>query len=274
MFRKTFSWNVKFNGTYALNSETFFMLERVLTSTISFLYKDGNNSTNVASTATCFDTRMENNLQTSRNPFFKGKPPTCQLMYGRCVVCLGGGTPASPSWGGGVPQLVHQEGGTPAGPSRGGPLLCSLLGGGGHFHVHFWKGGPLPCSLLGRSTSVLTSGGGPLPCSLLEGGSTSMFTSGEVHFCVDFWGGVHFHVHFWGGGPLLCSLLGGSTSMFTSGGSHWTYPIMLLYTTIEFPSASWAKFTWDPPPPTKSWADWQTNTCENITFPHYVAGGN
>ena len=76
--------------------------------------------------------------KTSRNPFFKGKLPACQLMYGRCVVCSGGGYPG---WS----------------IQRGGPLLCSLLGG------------PLPCSLLG--------------------GSTSMFTSG----------GVHFHVHFQGG---------------------------------------------------------------------------
>ena len=68
--------------------------------------------------------------------FFKGKLPTCQLMYGQCVVCLGG-------WG---TQLVHPEGGTPAGPSRGGgPLPCSLPGGplpcsllGVHFCVHFW----------------------------------------------------------------------------------------------------------------------------------------
>ena len=87
------------------------------------------------------------------------------------------------------------------------------------FCIHF-LGGPLLCSLPGGSTSVFTSGG-----------STSMFTSG--------------------GGPLPCSLLGSSTSMFTSvftsGGSHVTYPIMLLYTAIECPSASWAKFTWDTP---------------------------
>ena len=37
--------------------------------------------------------------------------------------------------------------------------------------------------------------------------------------------------------------------MFTSGGgSHATYPIMLLYTAIECPSGSWAKFTWNLPP--------------------------
>ena len=43
-----------------------------------------NNPYNI-STFTCY---------TSRNPFFKGKPPACQLKYGRCVVCLeGGGVP-------------------------------------------------------------------------------------------------------------------------------------------------------------------------------------
>ena len=117
----------------------------------------------------------------------------------------------STSWGGGASTSMF---------TLGGPLPCSL--GGVHFHVHFWGGG---------STSMLILGGGPLPCSLLGG----------VHFCVHFWGGVHFYVHFWGG-SLLCSLLGGS---------HMTYPIMLLYTAIECPSASWAKFTWDPPPPHK-----------------------
>ena len=135
----------------------------------------------------------------------------------------------------------------------GGVHFCvHFCGGGVHFCVHF-QGGPLPCSLPGGSTSMFTSGGGPLPCSLL-------------------------------GGPLPCSLLGGSTSIFTSGGgslpcsllggSHVTYPIMLLYTTIELPSASWAKFTWDPPLELNRLTDWQTNSTENITFPHYIAGSN
>ena len=88
-----------------------------------------------------------------------------------------------------------------------GPLPPPLL--------HPLLGGPLLCSLLGD----------PLPCSLL-GGSTSMFTSR---------------------GSTSMFTSGGSTSMFTSRGSQVTYPIMLLYTTIECPSASWAKFTWDPP---------------------------
>ena len=96
------------------------------------------------------------------------------------------------------------------------PLLHPLLGGSISM---FTSRGPLPYSLLG----------GPLLCSLL--------------------GGVHFHVHFQGSTSVFTS--GGSTSMFTSGGSHVTYPIMLLYTAIECPSASWAKFTWDPPPPNK-----------------------
>ena len=121
------------------------------------------------------------------------------------------------------------------------------------FCIHFWGvGGPLPCSLLG-------GGGGPLPCSLPVG-STSVFTSGGrgIHFHVQFWGGgstsmftswgVHFCVHF----------QGGSTSMFTSRGSDVTYPIMLLYTTIDCPSASWAKFTWPPPPKLNRLTDRQT----------------
>ena len=75
------------------------------------------------------------------------------------------------------PPLLH--------PLLGGsPLLCSLLGEGVHFCVHFW-------------------------------GSTSMFTSGGVHFRVHFRGwstsmftsrvGVYFCVHFWGD-PFPCSL--------------------------------------------------------------------
>ena len=128
------------------------------------------------------------------------------------------------------------------------PLLHPLLGEGVHFRVHFWGwgggggvgvgewgGGLLPCLLPGGSTSMFTSGGGgPLLCSLLGGGwvSTSMFTSG---------GGGSTSVFTSGGGPLPCSLLGG-------GGPHMTYPIMLLYTAIECPSTSWAKFTWDLPP--------------------------
>ena len=37
-----------------------------------------------------------------------------------------------------------------------------------------------------------------------------------------------------------------------------TYPIILLYTAIECPSASWAKFTWDPPPELDRQTDRQT----------------
>ena len=95
------------------------------------------------------------------------------------------------------------------------------------FHHHFRGEGPLLCPLLG----------GPLPCPLLEGGSSSVSTSGGsssmstfgvvVLFPCTLLGRFLFHVHFWG--------------------SHVTYPIMLLYTAVEFPSASWAKFKWDPP---------------------------
>ena len=104
-------------------------------------------------------------LITSRNPFFKGKLPTCQLMYGWCVVCLGGGgTLADPS--GGVPWLVHL-GGYPGWSIQGGPLPCSLLGG-----YPGWSIWGVPWLVHPEG------GGGPLPCSVL--------------------GGVHFHVHFWG----------------------------------------------------------------------------
>ena len=122
------------------------------------------------------------------------------------------------------PPLLHQLwGGSTSMFTSGGPLPCSLLGDPLPCSL---PGGPLPCSLLG----------GPLPCSLL--------------------GGVHFHVQFWGVHFMFTSE--GSTSMFTSGGSHMTYPIMLLYTTIEHPSASWAKFTWDPPPQLDRQTDRQT----------------
>ena len=93
--------------------------------------------------------------------------------------------------------------------------------------------------------------------------------------------GVLFHYHFQGGsssattsrGPLLLPLLGGPLlPPLPGGGSHVTYPIMLLYTAIEHPSASWAKFT-SPPPPRVEQTDRQM--CENITFPHTTyAGGN
>ena len=100
----------------------------------------------------------------------------------------------------------------------GGFLFHYHLQGEILFHYHFWGG-------------VLFHyyfQGGPLPLPLLG-----------VLFHHHFWGGVLFHYHFLGG-PLPLPLLGGS---------HVTYPIMLLYTAIECPSASWAKFTWDPPPP-------------------------
>ena len=89
--------------------------------------------------------------------------------------------------------------------------------------------------------------------------------------------GVLFHYHFWGlggssstttsggGGPLPPPLPGGSSSTTTSGG----FPCDLSH---NAPSASWAKFTWDHPPPNQSW----TNMTENITFPYttYAGGKN
>ena len=103
------------------------------------------------------------------------------------------------------------------------------------FCIHFWGGGQLPCSLPGGPTSVFTSGGGVHFRVHFWEGSTSMFTSGVgVHF----WG-VHFCVHF-------------------GGGVHVTYPIMLLYTAIEFLSASWVKFTCPPPQEFNRLTDRQT----------------
>ena len=117
------------------------------------------------------------------------------------------------------------------------------------FHHHFWGGGggPLPHPLLGGPLSVSTSGGSSSTSTF--GGSSSTTTSS----------------------PLLPPLLGGSSSMSTSGGSHVTYPIVLLYTTIEHPSASWEKFILDPH--YQSLTDWQTNMSENITFLHTMYAG-
>ena len=89
------------------------------------------------------------------------------------------------------------------------------------FHHHFWEGG--------GSSSVSISG---------EFSSLSTSRGWGVLFHLHFWG-VLFHVHF----------KGSFFHVYFWGGSHVTYPIMLLYTTIEHPSTSWAKFTWDPPPP-------------------------
>ena len=109
------------------------------------------------------------------------------------------------------------------------------LGGGVLFHHHFW------------------GGGGPLP-PLLEGG-------------------LLFHYHFWG---VPVSSLRHSLSNSGGGGeggSHVTYPIMLLYTAIECPSVSWAKFTWGPPPPLPpSLTDWKTNVWKHYLPAHYVCG--
>ena len=169
----------------------------------------------------------------------------------------------------------------------------------------YFSAGPLPPPLLhpllgGGSTSVFTSGGGgTLPCWVHfhvhfggGGGSTSMFTSRGVHLHVHFQG-VHYHVHFWGvpfhvhfqggGGPLVCSLQGGSTSMFTSGegGSTSVFtsggvPCDLSHHALIYcyrmPQCIMGKIHMEPPPPVGQ-ID-KTNTSENITFPHYVAGGN
>ena len=140
-------------------------------------------------------------------------------MYGQCVVC----------WGeGGVPQLVHPEGGCPSWSIQGGSTSVFTSGGG-----------PLPCSLLGGGGPLLCSlPGGPFPYSLLGGVPCDLFHNALI-YCYRTPQCIMGKIHM---GPPP------PTSMFTSRrGAHVTYPIMLLYTTIECPSASWAKFTSAPP---------------------------
>ena len=92
------------------------------------------------------------------------------------------------------------------------------------FHYHFWG-----------SSSTTTSGGG-FSSTATSGGSSSTTTSGgPLQLPLP---GGHLPPPLLWRGPLLPPLLGRS---------HVTYPIMLLYTAIGCPSASWAKFTWDPP---------------------------
>ena len=105
----------------------------------------------------------------------------------------------------------------------------------------------LPACQLMYGQCVVSWGGGVPQLVYLGGGYPSWSIQGGVHFCVHFWGE--------------------STSVFTSGGSHVTYPIMLLYTTIECPSASWAKFTWDPLPQRVGQTDRQTLL---KTFPSFT----
>ena len=92
-----------------------------------------------------------------------------------------------------------------------------VWGGGGYPSWSIQRGDPLPCSLPRGSTSMFTSGGGGYPSwSIQRGRPTSVFTSEGVHFCVHFWG----------------------------------VPCDLSHNALICPSASWAKFTWDPPNPT------------------------
>ena len=182
------------------------------------------------------DTCTMTYILTSRNPFFKGKPPTCQLMYSRWQMAdvwsvqKGGGVPWSTSMSTsmGVPLPWPLPGGYP------GPLPWPLWGGG--------YPGPLPWQLPGGvpwSTSMTTSGGypGPLPWPLLGGGGY------PGPFPWPLLGGGGYP------GPLPWPLLGGPmwpipqcsscylcSSMTTSkwplpwplpgGGSHVTYPTM------------------------------------------------
>ena len=95
------------------------------------------------------------------------------------------------------------------------------------------------------STTTFGGGGGVLFHYHFQGGSSSTTTS-RGSSSTNSSGGVLFHYHFWGV-PFHYHFQVGSSSTTTSEGSPVTYPIMLLYNAIEHPSASWAKFTWDPP---------------------------
>ena len=134
------------------------------------------------------------------------------------------------------------------------------------------EGVPGPHSPLlprGGSMPSLSSGplGGVQALTLLwslQGGSRSSLSSGPS-------GGIQVLTLLWSlkGGVQVLTLL-----WSLRGVSHVTYPIMLLYTTKECPSASWAKFTWDPPPPPQSWMDRLTDKHDwkHYLPAHYVCG--
>ena len=222
--------------------------------------------------------------ETSRNPFFKGKLPACQLKYGRCVVCPGGGYPSWSIQRGGTPADPSRGGGTPAGPSRGGvPWSTSVMttsmmttSGGStsmttsrgvqvHFHDHF-QGGYPSWSIQGgtpadpsRGVPQLVHPEGVVPWSTSVMTTSVMTTSG----------GVHLHDHFWGG-PLPWPLLGGPiwpshhpldlTSLLSRHQLMGLACYSSLYTLL--PQCILGRSHGTPP----SWTDWQTNMSENITF--------
>ena len=131
---------------------------------------------------------------------------------------------------------------------------------------HFW-GVPWSTSIM--TTSMMTTSGGTL-----------------VHFH------DHFHYHFWGV-PWSTSMM--TTSMMTTSGgvpcdlSHnAVHVISALPVYIVLPQSIMGRSHGTPAyivvlphsimggshGTPQSWTDWQTNMSENITFPHYVAGGN
>ena len=115
-------------------------------------------------------------------------------------------------------------------------------------------------------------------CSLLRG-STSVFTSRgahfhvhfqRVHFCVHFWG-VHFCVHFWG---VPCDLSHNALDVTSLLSRHQLIGLAqcsCFYTLL--PHCIMREVTWDPPSQGVGKTDRQTNTTENITFPHTTYAG-
>ena len=136
-------------------------------------------------------------------------------------------------------------------------LFCINLGGGGrvHFRVHFWgesqwriQGAP-PAHPHGSRffrfdiqifRNVAASGVGAPPMRL----APPMGNPGSAT---------------------------GSTSMFTSGGVPCDLSHNALIYCYRIPRCIMGKIHMGPP---HSWTDWQKNTSENITFLHYVVGGN
>ena len=160
-------------------------------------------------------------------------------------------------WGGGYPAWLIQ-GGTLLGSSGGGGVLfCDHFWGGVLFHDHFWGGTLLVSS---RGYPAWSIWGGYPAWSIQRGGPLLWPLPCD-----------HFHDHFWGGPMwpipwfIWCYLFALQTPTDGSGLMQ-----LLIYTAAP---VHHGKVTWDPPRVGQT--DWQTNTTENITFPHTTyAGGN